>query len=136
MISFFVPGDPKPQGSKRHVGGGRLIESSKGLPAWRAAVKAAAEQAHQGQPPIDAPVHVTARFFMPKPKRPRFNTPAVAPDLDKLQRAVGDGLEAGGLIKNDSRIISWDSTKHYAGEHQKPGAHLTIAPANAGASNI
>lgn len=126
MISFFVPGIPAPQGSKRHVGNGRLVESSKLLPAWREAVRIAAQQAAGSNPPIDAPVHVTARFFMPKPKRPRFNTPAVAPDLDKLQRAVGDGLEAGGLIKNDSRIISWDSTKHYAGEHQQPGVHIHI----------
>lgn len=103
-----------------------MIESSKLLPAWREAVRIAAQQAAGNNPPIDAPVHVTARFFLPKPKQPRFHTPAVAPDLDKLQRAVGDGLEAGGLIKNDSRIVSWETTKHYAGGHEQSGAHIHI----------
>lgn len=126
MIQFFVHGEPAAQGSKRHVGNGRMVEMSKKLPKWRAAVKEAASTAHQGNPPIDAPVRVTARFFMPKPKRPMFPTPATAPDLDKLCRAIGDGIEAGGLLKNDSRIISWDASKSFA-EHGAPaGVHITI----------
>lgn len=126
MIQFFVHGEPAAQGSKRHVGNGRMIEMSKKLPKWRASVKEAAATAHQGNPPIDAPVRVTARFFMPKPKRPMFPMPAVAPDLDKLCRAVGDALEQSGLLKNDSRIISWDASKSFA-EHGAPmGVHITI----------
>jgi len=38
MIWFEVPGIPAPQGSKRHVGGGRMVESSRSLPEWRASV--------------------------------------------------------------------------------------------------
>ena len=37
----FIPGVPAPQGSKRHVGGGRLVESSKKVKPWRRAVNAA-----------------------------------------------------------------------------------------------
>ena len=32
--------EPAPQGSKRHVGGGRLIEASKRVKPWRQAVAA------------------------------------------------------------------------------------------------
>ena len=30
-----IAGDPKPQGSKRYVGGGRVIEDNPGTRAWR-----------------------------------------------------------------------------------------------------
>ena len=44
-ITFEVYGQPAPQGSKRHVGGGRMIESSKAVAPWREAVKWAAIEA-------------------------------------------------------------------------------------------
>jgi len=34
-VEFFVAGAAAPQGSKRHVGGGRVIESSKAFAPWR-----------------------------------------------------------------------------------------------------
>ena len=34
-----------------------------------------------------------------------------APDLDKLLRAVGDSLQAGGLIADDAAIASITATK-------------------------
>lgn len=122
MITFWVDGIPAPQGSKKHVGNGRLIESSKALPAWRKAVTEAARQAHT-ETPIDRPVTVRADFFMPRPKRPRFDVPATAPDLDKLQRAIGDGMEQGGLLANDSRIVQWVATKHYG---ERTGCQVTV----------
>jgi Holliday junction resolvase RusA-like endonuclease len=36
-------------------------------------------------------------------------------DLDKLERAIGDGLEQGGLIMNDDQISTWDARKRYVG---------------------
>lgn len=65
---------------------------------------------------------------MPRPKRPRFNVPATAPDLDKLQRGVGDGLEASGLLANDSRIVQWIATKHYG---DTTGCRITIKESEA-----
>jgi hypothetical protein len=49
MFEFFVPGRVAPQGSKRYVGGnkasgGRFIEASKYLPAWRKAVTTVASE--------------------------------------------------------------------------------------------
>ena len=39
MITFWIDGNPGSQGSKRHVGNGRLVESDKKLPAWRKAIE-------------------------------------------------------------------------------------------------
>ena len=43
MTTFHVLGlSPAPQGSKRHVGGGRMIESSAKVKPWREAVRSEA----------------------------------------------------------------------------------------------
>ena len=126
-LSFFVPGKAAPQGSKRHVGKGRLIEASEDLPAWRAAVTSAAKAAHMGGAPIDTPVSVALTVYVQKPRTTRFRAyPAGPPDLDKYQRAVGDALEAAGVLSNDARIVHWDPWKLWATEDTPPGALITI----------
>lgn len=102
-----------------------MIESSKLLPAWRKAVTDAARQVAPKQP-LDEPVSVQAHFYLPRPQKPRFNVPAAHPDGDKLARAAGDAIEAAGIIRNDSRITHWEIHKHYADQHNPPGAHITI----------
>ena len=125
-LSLFVHGTPAPQGSKRHVGGGRLVESSKNLPAWRAAVTNHFRAAWGGRPPLDGPVSVALRIYLPRPGRTRFRDyPAGPPDLDKLQRAVGDALTASGVIRDDARIVHWNASKLWHSE-TPPGAHITI----------
>lgn len=124
-ITFRVEGEPAPKGSKRHVGHGRMIESSKKLPAWMRAVK---QEAAKNRPssPIDGPVDVSMDFYLPRPKRPRYDTPAVKPDADKLARSILDGLEAAGILKNDARVTHLQATKHYATQTTPPGADITI----------
>lgn len=39
MIKILVNGSPAPQGSKRHVGGGRMVEASAKVGPWRDAVR-------------------------------------------------------------------------------------------------
>ena len=133
MITFWVDGVPASQGSKRHVGNGRLIESDKKLPAWRKAIETTVAELHKGEP-IDEPVIVRADFYLPKPKKPRWLTPATALDTDKLQRALGDGMEKGGLLRNDARIITWVATKHYA--KGRTGCQVTVVKHGATAVHI
>lgn len=124
-ITFRVFGEPAPKGSKRHVGNGRLIESSKKLPAW---MRAVTQEAAKNRPssPIDGPTTVLMDFYLPRPKRPRYDAPAVKPDADKLARSILDGLEGAGILKNDSRVTHLEATKHYANNDTPPGAHITI----------
>lgn len=127
-LTFQIQGTPAPQGSKRHVGGGRMIESSKKLKPWRDKLIRELKANYTGQP-LDEPIEVTAAFFMPKPQRPRFQEPAVTPDADKLARAVGDALQHAGVIKDDSRITQWRITKRYHPQGWT-GAHITIERRN------
>lgn len=117
-LYFTAYGTPRPQGSKRYVGNGRFIEASDVKP-WRLAIAKAVKEAFEatGDDSIfTEPVIVTATFYLPKPKTVRRFLPSVAPDLDKLQRALGDGMsvETPAALEDDSLIVTWHARKRYA----------------------
>lgn len=126
MIQFRVYGRPAPQGSKKSIGGNRFIETSKYLPAWRAAVNTAAKQAlPHGFIPFDEPVVLFMDFVIERPKNPKFVVPAVAPDASKLQRGLEDAL-TGVVWSDDSRIVEWHGTERYAEEGEEPGVVVRV----------
>lgn len=127
MIQFFVPGTPAPQGSKRHVGGGRMIEASPRLKVWRELV--AWRAALACQTPTQGPVRMRLEFVMPRPKRlgMRFEPHTVRPDTDKLARAVLDGV-TGSLIRDDAQVIDLRAIKRYALPGEDPGVWITLHP--------
>ena len=69
LITITAYGLPAPQGSKRHVGRGVMVESSKHVKPWREAVKTAAIDARAPMywVPLDEPLAVSMVFTMPKP---------------------------------------------------------------------
>ena len=118
MIAFVVLGIPAPQGSKQAFVRGKravLVEMSKALPRWRAAVTEAARAEHDG-PPLDGPLAVWITFYLPRPKSVparRRPYPTVTPDLDKLARAVLDGITDARLWTDDARVVDLTITKRY-----------------------
>lgn len=133
MIKFFVPGVPAPQGSKKAFKRGKkivLVEMSEKLPAWREQVAQVASD-HAPDTPLDCPVRVHMDFYLPEPKKSRFKDyPAGVPDADKLARAVNDGITAGKLWTDDSRVVSLHVHKNWArAEFDDPaGVHVSIEP--------
>ena len=124
MIEFFVEGNPAPQGSKRHVGRGIMVESCKRLPEWRKAVGVAAQSVIDYVIPRGAPVRVTIVFYLPPPKSFRGNGDMVKrPDLDKLARACLDAL-TGIAFEDDSQVTDLCVSKQYA--TSQPGASFLI----------
>lgn len=128
MITFTIPGRPQPQGSKRHVGRGIMIETNKDLRPWRdsAIWHAAQQRPHAPGGQFTGPVHVVARFHFARPAshfgtgrnatRLKASAPewmSSAPDADKLARALGDALTQSGLIRDDRLIVSWRILKRY-----------------------
>jgi len=128
-ISFDVLGRPAPQGSKKSIGNNRFVESSKYLPAWRKAVKDAAEHAvaSEGWQRVSGPVELEVMFYLDRPpsvtatKRPQ---PIVPPDTDKLLRSVGDSL-SGVVYDDDSQIIRVLAWKTYA-DARAPGCFVRV----------
>ena len=121
MIEFEVFGRPAPQGSKT-IMRGRLVETSKYLPAWRKALAEAATQAHAETGFYSSqPLSVSVIFTLAKPKTVKREEPTVPPDLDKLARSL-DSL-TGILYDDDAQIVKMHLRKQY-GEPQ--GAVIKI----------
>lgn len=122
-VDFWVDGIPIPQGSKvAYVRGKRAVivdANAAKLKPWRALVAKAADVGVS----FDCPVVVVLTFHMPMPKKPKFNVPAVVPDIDKLQRAVLDGLTDSGLVSDDSRVVRIFAEKIYS---ESPGVRVTV----------
>jgi crossover junction endodeoxyribonuclease RusA len=123
-----VAGIPAPQGSKRHVGGGRMVEQSRAVGPWREAVRAETQRVADGIPPFTWGIGVELRFRLPRPKSlpARYTVPVRRPDLDKLCRAVLDGLAAGGAITDDSLVVYLLATKEFATPTEPPGCVIHI----------
>ena len=143
-LIFTVEGDPAPQGSKRYVGNGRMVEMSKKVKPWRAAVVTAAQAALIATDEWDAQTHghcavglqVTFRFARPlshygtgrnaqtlKPDAPTYVTSRSKGDADKILRATDDALTTSGVIADDSLIVAVHAFKVYA---EVPGADIEV----------
>jgi crossover junction endodeoxyribonuclease RusA len=148
VIRLRVNGIPAPQGSKRHVGNGRMVEMSKAVGPWREAVRAEAQRklsmsaARTRYMPggEGVAVFVTIVFVLPRPKG-HYGTgrnagivkdsapwrPATKPDVDKLARAVLDAL-TGTLLGDDAQVADLVASKVYASAEQPPGAIIELGP--------
>jgi crossover junction endodeoxyribonuclease RusA len=127
-IAFTVPGKPAPQGSKRHVGRGIMVESSKELGPWRERVALAAHNAMLAQPLLSGAITLTLDFVMPRPKSaPKRSTPPAVkrPDVDKLARAILDAI-TDVIIADDSQVVDLRATKRLADLGETPGVAITV----------
>ena len=138
-VTFFVPGVAAPQGSKRYLGRGVMVESSKRLPGWRADVRGTA-LARLPQP-VSGPVALVATFCFPRPKA-HYRTGKYAellrpaapgawehtnrPDVDKLLRAVLDAL-TGVVWLDDSQVTRVFGAKRWCDPGEPPGAEIHVA---------
>lgn len=130
-LIVFVPGLPAPQGSKRHVGNGILVESSKKVKPWRQAVSAEVHNAaltNHWQFMESGAVRIDLVFWMPAPQSIKRWLPSVKPDKDKLERSTLDGVTfAGNVVKDDAQITDGCTLKRYALPGMQTGAHILIS---------
>lgn len=119
-IRFDVLGVPATQSGIRAVATARGVRAistgSTNLSAWRNLVAAAAREQQQRHGTIDQAIELVTVFRFPMPRsRQRQNQTmhlrAMTPDIDKLQRAVGDALTASALISDDKLIVCWLAIK-------------------------
>jgi Holliday junction resolvase RusA-like endonuclease len=143
MSAFTVDieGLPIPQGSLVSNGFGRGLRHSNDakLKPWRYTVVEAINRARPTDWSSAVPCSVTATFRFPRPQghfgtgrnsgELRGSAPfhhIVKPDADKLIRALGDGIEASGLLRGDQQIVSWNISKRYCVGEEVPGVLLTM----------
>jgi len=139
-LTFFVQGLPRSKGSKRgipiwkgkkgqpKVFTGRvavLDQSSDALKDWEAHVRYQAMQIWKGQPALNQPLKVSLSLHMRKAKKPRPHLsvwPACDPDVEKLARAVLDGLQT--VIFVDDNLICKQPLEKIWGD--PPGVQITV----------
>jgi hypothetical protein len=138
-LVITVHGKPAPQGSKRHVGNGVMVESSAKVRPWREAVKGAALDALRDWSPqnpaprenapacrrLDGPVEVSVCFCFDKPKsapkrRRTWPTTRTSGDVDKLLRATFDALTDAGVFRDDSQIVHVSAWKTFTDDQNAP----------------
>lgn len=128
-LVIVVHGIPAPQGSKRHVGRGVLVESLAKVAPWRAlCVDAATRAAHEmgWQANRAAAYHLSVVFTITRPAS-HYRTgrhshliretaptyPTTRPDLDKLIRSTMDALTDAGVIPDDSQVVDIHAYKAF-----------------------
>lgn len=134
-LSFTVSGvEPAPQGSKRHVGNGRMVEASKKVAPFRKAIADAvfSELVATGDDRVFTdPVVVWATFFLPKPSTVKRLLPWVQPDVDKLSRSLLDGMEQNaGVLASDALVLELHARKVYAAVPSDVGVRVQVKALN------
>jgi len=147
-VSFFVPGIPRPGGSKRampHSKTGKIIvlPASKYTADWRAAVAAKACEVWGTRPLLRTACVVDFQFQFPRPKSHyrsgrdattlKMTAPwehTQRPDRGKLLRSTEDALT--GVIWLDDCLIVGGKVEKCWGE--PAGAYITIRSVNHGES--
>jgi Holliday junction resolvase RusA-like endonuclease len=136
LIRVKLPGIPQQQGSKTRNRYGAIYETNKELESWRADAIHTMQQTYTGSK-ITGAVSIDATFLFPRPAahygsgrnrgKVKPNAPLMkitAPDLDKLERALGDVLTQAGIIQDDRQIVHWDCRKCFT--QLAPGTEVWI----------
>lgn len=124
-LELVVYGQPQPAGSKRHIGGGRVIDANPAAREWKRTIAQAAGAAWTGRAPLRGPLELSIRFYLPRPKG-HFGTgrnaaqlrpsapafPTTRPDTTKLVRGVEDAL-TGIAWADDALIVRQLATKDF-----------------------
>lgn len=146
MIIIRVSGKPAPQGSKTRNRAGAVYESSAAVGPWRDAVRTETQRAVVAAaagpyPPYlrgeAVEVAIIVRLARPashfgtgrnseflRPGAPM--RPASTPDIDKLARAILDGITAGGVIGDDKQIADLGISKVYCDRDESPGCLIRV----------
>ncbi len=115
----------------KHIGRGRMIPSNKkDLDAFRSAIALAVKEEWLRLGEVikfDQAVSLEIKFCMPRSAAAKKRTHPITPyDLDKLCRAVGDGISVNvDLVANDSQICELRAVKVFADDCIF-GAHVTV----------
>ena len=128
-----------PQGSKKHVGNGIMVETSKRLKSWRKQVNFETKLVVSDI--IEEPVEVDVVFWFKRPKlhylpnnmlrqsAPVYITNKNKGDLDKHCRALLDSLTRSAFA-DDSQVVSLHAVKKYCDTESETGANIKIKTIN------
>lgn len=126
-VSLVISGIPAPKGSKdvyhRRNGSAYVRESSAAVGPWVEQVAYCARANLPGGKPLEPPYAIALDIRLPEPTKPKYPWPSKDGDIDKLERAILDGLVRGGLLLDDRHVVDLHSRKSFG----VPGVTIAIA---------
>lgn len=143
VLQAWIPGRPVPQGSKsammpKHMKRPVLVDSNADrLKPWRAQVTSVMLDARRLEA-VDVPVRVTAEFRFRRPKAhygsgrnaAQLKASATAApagrgqgDVDKLVRALLDGMTDAGVYVDDCQVVELHARKAWGADE---GVHVWV----------
>lgn len=126
-LTFFVAGEPKPKGSmrafvprnsKRVV----VVNDNASTKTWQQSVTQFAKLAMGEGEPFNGPLRVDLNFVLRRAKSNHDPLPVKKQDLDKLVRAVFDGL-TGVVFNDDGQVTDVRACKRYG---ECSGVYITV----------
>ena len=129
QVSFICYSRAAPQGSKRHIGGGVMIEASKRVKPFRSDLQGVAIDATPVDWDLGLEYHLQVDFHFLRPKShftskgfltkaaPLLPTGRQIGDTDKLIRSVCDAL-TGIIWYDDSQVVDITAKKRFASRDQ------------------
>lgn len=130
MIEFTVYGNPKSKGSLHpfvnRKTGQALMVRGKSSAQWEQLIRSEAQRARTDECPFQGAVAVHLYFLMQAAKTGKAAKrvhPITKPDIDKLCRAVLDGL-TGIFFNDDSQVILLEAIKRYG----TPSVKVQVTP--------
>jgi crossover junction endodeoxyribonuclease RusA len=150
IVTIDVRGLPKPQGSliAYHMPNGKPgVRNAPAVIHWRYQVQLAVQSTTEAS--FDGPVELRLGFELPRPlahlstsrKTPGMvkasapGWPTVAPDLDKLTRAVMDAITYAGLWRDDAQVAVIHTAKRYC-NGTPPGVLIHVVELSQPASTV
>jgi Holliday junction resolvase RusA-like endonuclease len=129
VIRFWVAGRAAPKGSRinrvRANGTVTSRPASKYERPWVDEVKRRGQIASRHAPDPGPPYAVELLFLIPRPANSRYAHPAQV-DVDKLARAVIDGLVNAKLMSDDRHVTTMTATKRFAVSGEVPGVRISL----------
>lgn len=130
-VVLSIAGLPAPKGSRiagtRKDGTIFTRPASKGEKPWRETVAYAARANGPAGKTLPPPYEIELLFSMPEPEKPKYRWPSKDGDLDKLIRAVLDGLTQGELIQDDRHVVNLVARKRFVAKGAISGVYVSIA---------
>lgn len=134
MIRVQVDGRPAPKGSRMQgrtkLGKSYTYPASKYEAPWVKAVAEATRQTMRHRPPPLPPYSVDLLFLISKAHDAKRAGPwPKRHDLDKLARAVIDGLTKGGAMEDDRHVVELHARKRWVQDAEVQGVVACVYPA-------
>lgn len=128
VLEFRVYGTPASKGSIQPFAHGGFRPDDRELEYWQDNVREAAQRALAGRPAMVGALLFEATFYVHRPMTHHDHEySAETPDLDKLERAVYDGITKSRAWRDDKQASKNITEKRYVTASESKGVKVRIS---------